>query len=62
VRGELYPEIAAFWGFALAVFLGWESERLHPEEIGLGVVVTILGAFVTRIVAIVRGIRGWSYV
>jgi len=62
VRGELYPEIAAFWGFALAVFLGWESERLHPEEIGLGVVVTILGAFVTRIAAIVRGIKGWSYV
>ncbi len=33
LRGELYPEIAAVWGLALAVFLGWESERLQPDEI-----------------------------
>jgi hypothetical protein len=26
------------------------------------VIVTILGAFLTRIVAIARGMKGWSYV
>jgi uncharacterized membrane protein YeiH len=62
LRGELYPEIAAVWGFALAIFLGWQGERLHPDEIRLGVIVTILGAFLMRIVAIARGIKGWSYV
>jgi polar amino acid transport system substrate-binding protein len=62
LRGELYPEIAAVWGFGLAIFLGWEGGRLRPEEIRLGVIAIALGAFLTRIVAIARGIKGWSYV
>ena len=62
LRGELYPEIAAVWGLAFAIFLEWEGARLQPEEIRLGVIVTILGVFLTRIVAIVRGAKGWSYV
>jgi hypothetical protein len=55
LRGELYPEIAAVWGLAFAIFLEWEGARLQPEEIRLGVIVTIVGVFLTRIVAIVRG-------
>src|SRR5262249_38408354 len=62
LRGELYPEIAAVWGLALALFLEWEGERLEPDEIRLGVIVTIVGAFLTRMVAIARGMKGWSYV
>ena len=62
LRGGLYPEIAAVWGLALAIFLEWEGARLQPEEIRLGVIVTILGVFLTRIVAIARGAKGWSYV
>jgi polar amino acid transport system substrate-binding protein len=62
LRGELYPEIAAVWGLALAIFLEWEGERLQPDEIKLGVIVTILGVFLTRMVAIARGIKGWRYV
>ena len=61
LRGELYPEIAAIWGLALAVFLGWESERLQPDEIRWAVIVTIAGAFLTRVVAIMRGEKGWRY-
>jgi len=41
--GELYPEIAAVCGLALAVFLGWEGERLQPDEIKIGVIVTHFG-------------------
>jgi polar amino acid transport system substrate-binding protein len=62
LKGELYPEIAAVWGFALALFLEWEGARLEPDEITLGVIVTIFGAFLTRMVAIARGMKGWSYV
>jgi polar amino acid transport system substrate-binding protein len=62
LRGELYPEIALGWGVALAIFLEWEGERLQPDEISLGVIATILGVFLTRIVAIARGMKGWSYV
>lgn len=61
LSGELYPEIAAVWGLALAIFLGWEAERLQPDEIALGVVATILGAFATRMVAINRRAKGWRY-
>jgi polar amino acid transport system substrate-binding protein len=61
LRGELYPEIAAVWGFILAMFLEWEGERLQPDEIRLGVIVAILGAFITRLVAIARRSKGWRY-
>jgi len=61
LRGELYPEIAAVWGLALAVFLQWEGERLQTSEISLAVIVTLLGVFLTRMVAIARGLKGWSY-
>jgi hypothetical protein len=62
LRGELYPEIAAVWGLALALFLEWEAERLEPDEIRLAVIATIMGVFVTRMIAIVRGIKGWRYI
>lgn len=61
LRGELYPEIAGIWGFILALFLEWEGERLQPDEIRLGVIVTIVGAFVTRLIAIARRSKSWSY-
>jgi polar amino acid transport system substrate-binding protein len=61
LRGELYPEIAAVWGLALALFLGWESERLQPDEIRWAVIITIAGAFLTRLVAIMRRAKGWRY-
>jgi polar amino acid transport system substrate-binding protein len=62
LSGELYPEIAVVWGLALAIFLEWEGGRLNPDEIRLGVIVTILGAFLTRIAAIACNMKGWSYV
>jgi polar amino acid transport system substrate-binding protein len=61
LKGQLYPEIAVVWGLAFSLFLGWEAERLLPEEIWLGVVVTIAGAFLTRMIAVVFGLKGWPY-
>jgi polar amino acid transport system substrate-binding protein len=61
LRGQLYPEIAIVWGLAFSLFLAWEAERLQPEEIWMGVVVTIVGAFLTRMVAVVLGLKGWPY-
>ena len=62
LRGELYPEIAAVWGLALALFLDWEGARLQTDEIRLAVIVTLVGAFLTRVLAIARGMKGWSYI
>jgi polar amino acid transport system substrate-binding protein len=61
LKGELYPEIAVGWGLAFSLFLGWEADRLQPEEIWLGVVVTIAGAFLTRMAAVAFGLKGWPY-
>jgi polar amino acid transport system substrate-binding protein len=61
LRGELYPEIAVTWGLAFSLFLGWEAERLQPEEIWLGVVVTMAGAFITRMLAVAYGLKGWAF-
>jgi polar amino acid transport system substrate-binding protein len=62
LQGELFPEIAVIWGLALSLFLQWEAERLQPEEILLGVIITILGAFLTRMLAIIYRLKGWPYV
>jgi polar amino acid transport system substrate-binding protein len=61
LKGQLYPEIAVAWGLAFSLFLGWEAVRLQPEEIWLGVVVTIAGAFLTRMTAVAFGLKGWPY-
>jgi polar amino acid transport system substrate-binding protein len=61
LKGELYPEIAVIWGLAFSLFLGWEAGRLQPEEIWLGVVLTIAGAFLTRVTAVAFGLKGWPY-
>jgi polar amino acid transport system substrate-binding protein len=61
LRGELYAEIAAVWGFAFALFLDWEGDRLQPQEVGLGVIVTVLGAFAMRMLAIAYRAKGWRY-
>jgi hypothetical protein len=62
LRGAFFPEIAAIWGLAFALFLEWEGERLQPDEIRMGVIITILSVFLTRIVAIARRMKGWTYV
>jgi uncharacterized membrane protein YeiH len=62
LRGELYPEIAVLWGLAFAAFVEWEGERLQPDEIRIAVIVTIIGVFMTRMVAIARGMKGWRYI
>ena len=61
LRGELYAEIAFVWGLAFALFLDWEGDRLEPQEIVLGVVVTVAGAFITRMIAISRRTKGWRF-
>jgi polar amino acid transport system substrate-binding protein len=61
LQQEFYPEIAVSWGLIFSIFLEWEAERLHPQEILIGVVVTIVGAFLTRMLAIAFRLKGWAY-
>jgi len=58
---ELYAEIAVVWGLGLSLFLVWQAPRAQLEEIRLAVVVTIIGAVLTRTMALKLGLKGWSY-
>jgi polar amino acid transport system substrate-binding protein len=57
LKGDFYPEIAVIWGLFLSLFLDWETSRLDLREIGWGVLFTMIGAFLTRLVVLRYGIR-----
>lgn len=57
LKGELYPEIAVLWGWLLSVYLIWQTRQLNPDEIFVGIVATVIGAFLTRMAVIHFGIR-----
>jgi hypothetical protein len=60
LRRELYPEIAVIWGLALSLFLEWEAAKPKSEEILLAAIITIMGASLTRMLAIIFHLKGWS--
>jgi len=45
----IYPEIAVIWGLLLSVFIMHQSMNLDPDPLHYSVVITVIGAFVTRI-------------
>ena len=57
LKGELYPESAFVWGGLLSVFLIWAARRIEPSELLIGIVVTLVGVFCTRMLAIYLGWR-----
>jgi polar amino acid transport system substrate-binding protein len=57
LKGEIYPEIAVFWGAVLSVYLMTEAAELHAEHIAIGTMITFLGAFATRMAVIYFGFR-----
>jgi polar amino acid transport system substrate-binding protein len=50
LKGTFYAEIALIWGWILSLFLMWYANFLDykPNEISLAVVVTLIGALLTR--------------
>jgi polar amino acid transport system substrate-binding protein len=63
LKDEFYAEVPLIWGFLLSVFLLTRPTQLVPEQVGLAIICTVIGAFVTRIVVVVFGLRsppfGW---
>ena len=50
LKGTFYAEISLLWGLMLSVFLMWYANLLDykPAEITLAVVLTLIGALLTR--------------
>lgn len=49
LRGGLVPELSLVWGFILAHFLVWETDRLMGGEIFFGIMATLLGMFFSQL-------------
>ena len=61
LKASFYPEVAAMWGFGLSVFLARRGEDLSADTLFWAVLATIVGAFLTRGVAYLRGWKGLAY-
>lgn len=49
LHGGLYAEISIFWGMLLSLFLIYQSNSVEVDPIKYAVVITIAGAFITRV-------------
>ena len=49
VHGEIYPEIALVWGLLFSLYLTYTVDNIDPVKIEISVIVTIVCAFLTRI-------------
>lgn len=61
LKGEFYPEIAFIWGLFLSFYLTWQSQKIEPDEIFIGIIITIVGAFGTRMAAIRYNVKSPGY-
>ncbi|MEM7589748.1 MAG: TRIC cation channel family protein, partial [Myxococcota bacterium] len=52
IRGSFYPIVSILWGLFLSGALILQTTRINPDEIFLAVIITLIGAFCTRLLAI----------
>ncbi|MEM7495513.1 MAG: TRIC cation channel family protein [Myxococcota bacterium] len=52
IRGSFYPIVSVIWGFFLSAALIWQTTRINPDEIFAAVIITLVGALCTRLLAI----------
>ena len=57
LRGEFYAEVPMIWGLLLSLCLVWQTPRLDPNEFILAVIITMVGAFATRMTAVLLRLR-----
>ena len=58
LKGEFYPEVALIWGLLFSMFLQWQTTRLDPDEIFIGVVGCFCGGVLTRLAGIHFRLKG----
>ena len=48
-KSAIFPEVPALWGLFLSIFLTMHSSNLEAEPIKYAVILTVIGAFLTRV-------------
>ena len=61
LKDESYAEIPLLWGLAFSLFLLTRPSVLAPEEVGIAIVVTVVGAFLTRMAVVFFGLRVFPF-
>ena len=51
LKGALRAEIIAIWALIFSLFLIWQTDRLNPDEILIAVLITLVGGFISHILA-----------
>lgn len=61
LKGEFYAEVPLLWGLLLSLYLVWQAPHLDPEDLVVAVVVTMVGAFLTRVIAVFTRLRAPAF-
>lgn len=56
LRTQFYAEVPLVWGLLLGLYLAWQTPNLDPDRFAWAVVVTLAGAFVTRLAVVAFGL------
>ena len=56
LRTQFYAEVPLLWGLLLGLYLAWQAPHLDPDRFGWAVVITLAGAFVTRLAVVAFGL------
>ena len=63
LKGEFYAEVPLIWGFLFSAFLVTRQALDGPEYVGLAIIGTVAGAFLSRVAVVMLGLRspafGW---
>ena len=57
IMGEIYAEVAAFWGFVFAGFIYWQQNRANFDEMQIGVIIIFFAALITRLIVYAKDMR-----
>jgi polar amino acid transport system substrate-binding protein len=57
LHASFYAEISLLWGLILSLIVAWLGRVEQPHLLRIAVVLTVIGAFITRIMVVVRHVR-----
>jgi polar amino acid transport system substrate-binding protein len=52
LKGEMYAELSALWGFLLCLYLDQNIYNLNPDAVFIAIIITLLGGFISRLIVI----------
>lgn len=61
LRNEFYAEVPLLWGLLFSLFLLSQPNVLEPEEVAIAIIVTVAGAFLTRMAVVLFRLHAFPF-